>query len=268
MKRMHLTRGIVCFLFALWLTSCDSGHSTNQDNSGTQPATSATPSSTVVLISAFANAEGRFTLNRPWTQADLNTEHITATINYDSFLSDRVHAYTTLMTQYQVKRRKCEQDYNNFYDPSTFTTPIIGSTYHFQDRKCYPTNQWVYGLQESTTDPFATHVLYRYGYYCGAGYPPIAPYATNAPEPIDGVDYCCRLHDAQTWAGRGDYSNECGIAMCLRQASQFPTGLWAQLPDVEQARQYWYGNGAFGGAAYLCPGNQSNDAPPPIVSSN
>lgn len=263
---MHLTKVIICAVFGLWLTSCGgSDPASSENNTGTGTTIFVGPSSTAVLIASVAYKQV-LSLNNPWTQNDLDYENISTTIDYqqvvDSHPDGRVRPYVTLMQQYRAKRRKCEEDYNAFYPPGSFDGLL--RTYHFTDRKCYPTHEWVNGLQESTFgDELANQVLYRYGYYCGGGYPPIDPFGVYAPEPIDSVDYCCRLHDAQIWANRGNYSNECGMAMCLSKASGLPSSVMAQFPDVEVARQHWYGNGAFGGAAYACPGNQSNDAPPP-----
>jgi hypothetical protein len=256
---------VVCFSLVLLLTSCGGNEETT-----TLPAPASQAATSVGFLSTMTASlsQGQFTLNNPWSQADLNYENISATIGYqavvDSKPDGQVRPYTTLVQQYWAKRRQCEEDYNTFLPSGSFDGLL--RTYHFTDRKCYPTHEWVNGLQESTLgDELANQVLYRYGYYCGGGYPNFGPFDPAAPEPLDSVDYCCRLHDAQTWANRGDYSNECGMAMCLRQATALPDGVWAQLPDVEEARQHWYGNGAFGGAAYACPGNQSNDAPPPTV---
>ena len=253
-----------CFLVLL-LTACGG----NEEPTPSPELAPQVTSSVGFLSTMTATlSQGQFTLNNPWTQAELNSENIDATISYQDVVNSkpngRVRPYTTLVQQYWAKRRQCEEDYNSFLAPGTFDGLL--RTYHFTDRKCYPRHEWVNGLQESTFgDELAQQVLYRYGYYCGGGYPNYGPFDPDAPEPLDSVDYCCRLHDAQTWANRGDYSNECGMAMCLRKASALPEGVWAQLADIEEARQHWYGNGVFGGAAYACPGNQSNDAPPPTV---
>ncbi len=234
----------------------------------------ATPlqSDSFVSTVAAALARGRFTTNEPWTQSVLNFENISATIDYQSVVRawppGRVVPYTTLMEEYLARRRQCTEDYNNLYPRTSWSNPILSNwTYHFQDRKCYPKLEIANALEESTFgDPAAAQVLQRYGYYCGAGFPDgYSPFALNAPEPLDGVDYCCRHHDAGTWANRGESSNECGIAMCLRQAGLWPAGLETELVDVEESRQHWYGDGIAGGASFLCPGNQSNSAPPFVV---
>lgn len=230
---------------------------------------------------AASLAKGRFTLNNPWTRADLEYEQIYCEsgavgqcfdldpdlLAYESIpgVWQWVRPYTTTITEYEARRRQCEQDYNELYDADTWENPVTGWTYHFQDRKCYPTLQLANNLQESTVgDPAAQQVLQRYGYYCGGGFgAQTATFGSDAPEPLDGVDYCCRLHDDQVWRYEGKKeSNECGIAMCLRQATV--KGIAALPPDVEEARQHWYGEGAVGGATYLCPGNQSDDAPAPV----
>jgi hypothetical protein len=224
-----------------------------------------------VSITSAALAEGQFTFNNPWTQADLTYENIDATIGYDSVKNahpaGRVDSFTTLMTQYRERRAQCERDYTTFFARGSFTSFLYeNDPYYFRDRRCYPTLQTAANLEQTTTgDPFAAQVLQRYGYYCGGGYPPYGAFGAGSPEPLDGVDYCCRLHDEQIWEGRGDYSNECGIAMCLRQATAMPAGVWNALTSVEEARTHWYGSGAFGGASYACPGNQTNTLPPPAL---
>ncbi|MFN2348410.1 MAG: PKD domain-containing protein [Thioalkalivibrio sp.] len=228
---------------------------------------------------AAALAKGRFTLNNPWTRADLEFEQIYCEsggggscfdldpdlLAYESITGvwQWVRPYTTMITEYEARRRQCEQDYELLYEPGTYESTL--RDYNFQDRKCYPTLQVANNLQESRIgDPEAQQVLQRYGYYCGGGFgAQTATFGSNAPEPLDAVDYCCRLHDDQTWNIAGKtFSNECGIAMCLRQATV--KGIAALPSDVEQARQHWYGDGIFGGAAFLCPGDQSNDARAPV----
>ena len=225
------------------------------------------PSGFVSTVAALLS-KGHFSMNNPWTQADLDYENISAEINYQGIINThppgRVIAHTTLMEEYLARRRQCEEDYQSLYPGSSWTVKEdsgIVTDYHFTDRKCYPTLQQANALEEKIVGPIAQQVLQRYGYYCGAGFPPgYGPFYIYAPEPIDSVDYCCRLHDAQTWANLGSHSNECGIVMCLYHATVWPDGLQNQLADVEESRQHWYS-----GAATLCPGNQSNNAPPYVA---
>jgi len=197
-----------------------------------------------------ALSQGWLTVNNPWTQADLDRLDIRTPVNSNGVNqpSGRVGRYTTTVSQYRAKRRQCEEDSNTQHSNG--------------EPKCYPTLQ-----------PAQIAFNGRYGYYCGASFPPVAPFRTETsaqtgmvsdigPAPMDGVDYCCRLHDAQVWGAESlsdpnGFPNECGILMCLSQATGSP-GVMASLPDVEAARQYWYD-----GAALICPGNQANDAPPP-----
>jgi len=219
---------------------------------------------------AAATSKGRFTFNNPWTAQDLADENMSPDLNYQSIVN--IHppglyrAYTTLMETYLARRRQCEQDYNTFYAPVTWTPPLGDRTYTFRDRKCYPKLELANELDKSPAlFPTDNQTLQRYGYYCGGGYPELPPLSADAPEPIDGVDYCCRLHDANAWSRYGDSGNECGIAMCLRQGSMYPAGLDSQLADVLESRSHWYGDGALAGAAIACPGVQSNNAPPLVV---
>ena len=223
---------------------------------------------------AAALADGQFSTNNRWTVADLNANDVDTPVTYERTVNSNdagiIDAYTTLRSQYDARRRQCEQDFNELYPPGEFTQPTPEKTFHFQDRKCYPTQQKANAIQERIliTDEIADQALGRYGYYCGGGYPDFNVFGNTAPEPLDGVDYCCRLHDAAVW-GEGfedsDRANECGIVMCLTMVSEMPLGLLATaLPDVEEARQYWYGNGIAQGASTLCPGNQFQDAPAPV----
>jgi hypothetical protein len=221
-----------------------------------------------VSTAAALLSKGHFSMNNPWTQADLDYENITAAINYQGIVNThppgRIIARTTLMEEYLARRRQCEEDYKSLYPPTSWSVQEengIAKDYHFTDRKCYPKLQEANALEEKIEGPIAKQVLQRYGYYCGAGFPDgYGPFYINAPEPIDSVDYCCRLHDAQTWANLGDHSNECGMVMCLYHATVWPDGIQSQLADVEESRQHWYG-----GAATACPGNQSNNAPPYVA---
>jgi hypothetical protein len=225
------------------------------------------PSGFVSTVAALLS-KGHFSMNNPWTQDDLNYENITAEINYQGIVNThprgRVIAHTTLMEEYLARRRQCEEDYQSLYPRTSFSVQEdggIAKDYHFTDRKCYPTLQEANALEERIEGPIAQQVLERYGYYCGGGFPDgYGPFDINAPQPIDGVDYCCRLHDAQTWANLGRRSNECGMVMCLYHATVWPGGLETQLADVEESRQHWYG-----GAATACPWNQSNNAPPYVA---
>ena len=226
------------------------------------------PDGFITTIGALLS-KGHFTMNNPWTQDDLDYENIRATIDYQTIVNSkprgRVTAHTTLMEEYLARRRQCEEDYQSFYPRASFTLVEdsgLVKDYHFTDRKCYPSLQEANALEEVIEGPIAQQVLERYGYYCGGGFPDgFGPFSVNAPEPLDSVDYCCRLHDAGTWAGHGRSSNECGMVMCLYHATVWPSGLEAQLEDSETSRQHWHD-----GAATACPNNgllgQSNDAPP------
>lgn len=208
-----------------------------------------------------ALSEGQLTLNNVWTQADLDDENIDLSIRYQgqNQPEGRVRSYTTLVQQYRVRRKQCEADAQEFYPRQTLDLSVLG-TYHFRDRKCYPQQtDEPHGLEENFVRPGAKRVLARYGYYCGAGISPFSAFGAGAPEPLDGVDYCCRLHDAQAWNQTDDVfdrSNECGIAMCLAKATGLPANVLDRMPDVKVARDYWYG-----GAATACGGNQTNDPP-------
>lgn len=195
-----------------------------------------------------AVSDGAFTFNNYWAQAQLNAQDIAASITYlgkDPASPDTwIRPYRTLASEYQVKLERCRQD--NAKDAD--------------NGKCYPDNV-----------PAAIAFNGRYGYYCGAGHPDggNTTFAEGMPEPLDGVDYCCRLHDRTSWGPPNidfhpfatEYSdfNECGIVMCLDQVML--SGNMTVLPSrVAAARTYWYQ-----GAALICGGNQYNDPQAPVI---
>ena len=243
---------------------CSSREDSAPSSSSAPPSSPASADDDFLPTVTAALSEGQLTLNNRWTQADLDFENITEPISYEGAGQPvgRVRSYTTLVQQYRARLKQCAEDANTFYPPQTLSIPLEGD-YHFQDRKCYPTLTFPpTGLQESVVGPVGSNVLRRYGYYCGGGTTPFSSFQNGAPEPLDGVDYCCRLHDAQAWGTTTLTStpSECGIAMCLSKASGLPANVIAQLPFVEEARQFWYD-----GAALACGGNQSNDAQPPVL---
>lgn len=244
---------------------CSSREDSAPSSSSAPPSSQPSVDDDFLPTVTAALSEGQLTLNNRWTQADLDFENITEPISYEGADQPvgRMRSHTTLVQQYRARLKQCVEDANTFYPPQTFSIPLEGD-YHFQDRKCYPTLTFPpHGLQESVVGPAGFSALHRYGYYCGGGITPFRPFAAGAPEPLDGVDYCCRLHDAQAWglfALPSSFPSECGIAMCLSKASGLPANVIAQLPLVEAARQFWYD-----GAALVCGGNQSNDAQPPVL---
>jgi hypothetical protein len=241
------------------------------DNSTPPPSSQAAGDDGFSSTMTAALSQGQLTLNNRWTQADLDFENINTSIRYEGVNqpAGRMRPYTTLVQQYQARYKQCEEDAQSFLAPGSLE--IGGASYYFHDRKCYPTpTDRPHGFVEppgGVVGPVADKILHRYGYYCGGGYPNFDPFAPGAPEPLDGVDYCCRLHDAQAWGEStvGSRKSECGIVMCLSKASGFPADVLSKMPHVEAARQYWYGNGWTGGAAEVCPRNQSDDAQPPIL---
>ena len=152
-----------------------------------------------------------------------------------------LRTYRQTVADYERKRRECEDEY--------------------RDGTCFPKLQTV-GVGAILGCPTANFPSLRYGRYCGLGHPPDpngrAFISGLEREPIDGVDYCCRLHDVQMW-GEGR-ANECGIAMCLSQASGYPANITELMPDTEEARQCWYD-----WAAAACPGDFDANAPPPFL---
>lgn len=227
---------VACLSIVLLMTA---GCSSKDNNESAPPQTQQAASDGFLSTMTALLSDGQLTLNNPWTRADLDNEQIIESIGYqqtvNSHPAGRVRPYTTLVQQYRAKRKQCERDANV---PNTEDEP-----------SCYPKNVGAIVAFNG-----------RYGYYCGAGFPPISPFASKAPEPLDGVDYCCRLHDERVWSKAGYSpltSDQCGIVMCLSMASG-SANVMAQMPDVEEARQYWYT-----GASSVCPGSRGGGGSPP-----
>jgi hypothetical protein len=273
----------VCLSIVLMMTA---GCSSKDGKDPAPPPTPQAASDSFLPTMTAALSQGQLTLNNPWTQADLDAVNIYASISYQLTveaseinmpdlspprLPGQVRPYTTLVQQYRAKLKQCEEDSTDHLTPGNFLV-----IYTFQDKRCYPTQTALPDNFSAPTDPesgqflidpVSRQLLARYGYYCGGGYPNFAPFTSKAPEPLDSVDYCCRLHDAGVWEravpnGEGgivDGDNQCGMAMCLSKASG-SANVMAQMPDVEEARQYWYS-----GAALACAGIQPNNAPTPTL---
>lgn len=201
-------------------------------------------------------SKGRFTINSTWSN-----EGNTLGINADY----QGKPYISTVIEYEEAKRQCYKDYNFIKDSGKFDSPTGYEQYTFKDRKCYPKLELANELDPNPPifDEAGRQILHRYGYYCGGGFG-----ADHNEEPLDGVDYCCKLHDEGAWGGQGEIGrNECGIAMCLSVVTVFGT---SSLPaDVEEARQHWYGGGSDGGAALICRSESPDsglpwDAPEPV----
>jgi len=151
----------------------------------------------------------------------------------------KLQTYHQDLNDYRRKRALCEEDHQSYDEGG--------------NRLCYPEVgiQLISGILPGcvSLDQF---LGLRYGRFCGAGFPTGHAFNTHFIEPIDGVDYCCRLHDWSLWGyGLGlneEFVDACGMAMCLSQASGFPANIVELMPDVEDARRCWYDF-----ATDLCP---------------
>ncbi len=209
----------------------------------------------------IAEGEGQITLNNPWTTADLAGNQV-APVDWKTTRDGNFRwqgtTYTTLVSQYRERRKQCERDSQVTFR-QRYPDFAFGPDDDPDQPICYPT---------LVTGPTCLAVFNplvaksRYGYWCGAGHPAHGAGAAIAEQPLDAVDFCCMLHDAQTWGAdtAGDHINERGITMCLYMATQYPAGAIDKLPDVETARQWWYDC-----SAGIISGDQFNDAPPPVV---
>jgi hypothetical protein len=231
----------VLALAGLLLAGCNnnSGGGGNSSNNGggnqTPTAQSQTADGSFVAV-VSAMQETRITMNYPWTSQDLADMGVSPDPGHEGT------TFTTWKKNYDRKLAECEA----FGDAKDSNDELI----------CVPRKS------TSHTDCSSDKIL-EYGYYCGAGRPAIGYWNK---EPLDGVDYCCYLHDLQAWqGGNGTHQQNlaCGAVMCMMKATAYPAGAENQFPDMENARQCvhdW--------AATLCGGNQLNDTPAPVVQYN
>jgi len=220
--------------------------------------------------------EGQLSLNNPWTVADAagnDIDYVDWRKTPPNFRWQGT-TYTTLLSQYRERRRQCELDsqitYRQRYPDGPFGTgptddpdfpichPVLSNlTFAFDEDGNAVDCAFVVGAATNLTPPGP-----RYGYWCGAGHPPFGVSSDLAPQPLDAVDFCCMMHDAQAW-GSGSVLNgptERGMAMCLSKATEYPAGAMSRLPDVENARNFWYRC-----ASWTANGNQANTPPSPVV---
>lgn len=212
------------------------------DLSGTAPNDpKASDSDEWLLTVLAAMQEPRVVFNNPWTAQDLADERIDAPVRHSR------EQFVTWKPDYERRRARCV----SFGDREG----------EDGERICVPSKTGGLGL-------VCRERMLEYGYYCGAGRPSAAYWGEV---PVDGVDYCCYLHDKQTWSEQGasDFRNfqlnSCGMLMCLNKMTEFPAGAAAHFPDTEDARQCIYN---WASVPLSCPGNQSNDAPPPQTRIN
>ena len=202
------------------------------------------------------------TVNKPWGPSDLVAMNIPTDIEWagdytpanDSYTDEfstrkRVRTYHQPILEYRRKLVECQQDF--------------ATSDALDNRNCYP-EVVIHRTDNTFADGCATIDFnrMRYGRYCGKGYPDFSAFRAGSDrerEPIDGVDYCCRLHDDLAWAkGSGldpvvQEGNACGMVMCLRHASGMPANIENLIPDVVEARACWK---KWADAA--CPGGQPN----------
>jgi len=233
MRRKLSLAGLVPGLLLLlaWLPGCDS----NSNHDSGQPVTT-TPQTSVddgsLLSVVDAMQEQRLTFNNHWTDSQLSALNIPSTLTYQG------DPFTTWKNDYEQKRLEC----------AAYSGQQIGG-----ETVCLPS-------KAATFDCSAGSIL-DYGYYCGGNRPVTGFWGK---EPLDGVDYCCYVHDLNVW-GPSPTSpmNACGAVMCLYYATEYPAGAVQAFPEVENARQCIYD-----WAKKLCNGIQTADAPVPATMIN
>lgn len=229
MKRLFLV------IITILIAGCpDSKHSSNGNNN--PPVASEGPGSVVSVLAAMQ--EPRITLNNPWTTGQTDYENINSRVTWQG------HPFTTWKNDYLAKKAECES-----YDGQTVDKDgSIGTT-----EVCIST-------KKATAD-CGNGTMLEYGYYCGGGRPGVGLWGK---EPLDGVDYCCYLHDRRVWGDQSESDLACGAIMCMYNMTAYPAGAEASFPEVENARQCLHDK-----AAIVCfPGNQSNDSPAPTAEYN
>jgi hypothetical protein len=262
-------------LAGLLLAGCNWTESTGGSVGGggsappTSPQTRVDDSLFLARAAHVAEGEGQITLNNPWTGQDLADNEVAAvdwtptdgpgfqSRNPGAEFRWKATTYTTLVSQYRERRKQCELDsqvtYNQRYPDGNW-----GSA--GDEQICYPVlTDRLTGPIFGTCGPNFQNI--RYGYWCGAGRPPLGVVRAEAPEPLDPGDFCCMLHDAAAWglSTGTDNINERGIAMCMYMATEYPAGAMSRLPEVEKNRQCWHD-----WAAQIISGNQF-DNPAPVV---
>ena len=216
----------------LYLAGC---HDSDSDPAFVTPQTPVAQDSAddgSLLSAVAALQEERLTLNNPFTASDLSYLDIGAGLNYHGA------PFTTWKNDYEKRRLECE----GYAGQEINGEPICLSS------------------KDALFDCSAGQIL-EYGYYCGGGRPAQGFWLK---EPLDGVDYCCYIHDLNVWGPSSTSRiNACGAAMCLYKATQYPADAVATFPEVENARQCIYD-----WARRWCGGNQPQDLPAPETAIN
>jgi hypothetical protein len=202
-----------------------------------------------------------FTVNRQWSQADWDALHIAGTAapwEGRPFDDDPVYepgqivAFTTRLRDYRQQRTKCEEEFHD------------GPRNSLGEATCYPdpteidpdTGEVVGTIRDRDCKRLTLSLArIRYGRYCGRNFPDHGVWLDNRRtrsdpsldvDPVDGIDYCCRLHDALVWdptakAGAASQDNSCGWVMCAMQASAYPANaLDTYFTAARDARQCIY----------------------------
>lgn len=151
----------------------------------------------------------------------------------------KLQTYHQNFHDYQRKRSLCQAEFDS------------GVTDRDDNRLCYPKVVVHVGDDIDPVEEGCANINFsemRYGRYCGWHFPVGHPFNDNTREPIDGVDYCCRLHDWGIWSWEWEKDHTldvedlkaCGMMMCLSQASGYPSNITTLMPDVEESRICWY----------------------------
>jgi hypothetical protein len=230
LSRACLVPGLLSAL--LLLPGCDSNndHDSTQTASTVSQTTSSDDGSLQTVVSALQ--EQRLTFNNGWTTQELDDLNISHSLTYQGA------PFTTWKNDYDKKLAEC----------TVYSGQQING-----DTVCLPSKDAIFDCSAGS--------ILEYGYYCGAGRPADGFWGK---EPLDGVDYCCRMHDMNVW-GPSPTSpmNACGAVMCLYYATEYPAGSVQAFPEVENARQC-----IFDWAKKLCGGIQPLDTPPPATMIN
>ena len=237
---MHsLIRALLITALLGMLGACGGGgDGEGEDNGGGTGESGALTDTSAVSTAIIAQQEPRITNNLPWTTAQTDFENIQADIR------PKGAPYTTWKRDYDERLATCEA---------------------YGDQE-YPNGETICVPENDTNASCAVTEMLQYGYYCGKGRPGNDGFP-SPNEPLDGIDYCCYLHDQNIWHSDGateaenQRQNSCGMLMCLYNMSEYPAGAAANFPKPTGYRQCihdW--------AAYGCTLNQSNDAPPPTVA--
>lgn len=231
----RLTAFAPAMLFAIIMSGCSGSGSDGNNKSGGSVQTVVHDDGFVEQMAystGIADSAQYLTLNIDWGLQSIGKYDIAwwGKTGYQNDLNDgskKIQEFTQTLKEYKQRNQACRADENN------------------PDGKCYTVLKHrnngagaeILGCPDNTALEFNS---LRYGYYCGADHPvqDVTPF-NHSKQPLDPVDYCCRLHDDATWAD-DEAGKACGMMLCL-QSAEATSGLFSTIMgETGRARQCWF----------------------------